>query len=415
MPTSARDTARNSFGLAAVATLLFCALVPCPAQAAINPDIVKGSYFFVQHARSLGLGVQFPPTQGFGAVTFRDTDFTFRVQANNGRTSSGSGSYQIKEDSRIWAGSQSNAFFGIANGLVAFDGSLIAGGQSGEAGQSDNAVFFFAIRGPSGAVGTSDLRGTYSFVQTATSSNGDALSYFVSLGKMTFDGAGNISFTHSVSDMARRSENSGVATYTLDPGGSGTLSAGTARLAIGLSADKNVFIASTINNPSSVSMLIGVRDAPGVVPAATRFFGSYALLRLGPDFSPEDLTTDGPYFGLGDITSDGVASTDGEILERFPYPIGEIYGLPFSRTYTVSTSGRVEIRARDSGKVLTGYLTGSSGDSFVGAVLNSPTDHGIGIAFRTGPFIGNSAVVDAAEYRVPVAPGSIVSIFGVGL
>ena len=397
----------------------FCLVATCAlSHGAINPDIVKGPYFFIQYPQESGLEPRSVPVQGFGSIIFRTTDFSFRVQSTNGKTSSGSGTYGINAESHIWASSENSSFLGITNGLVSSDGSFIAGGQDESTSQVDPSVFFFAIRAPSGGVATSDLKGTYSFIQSAAYATDEmfpSFTYTTSVGKMTFDGAGNVSFNHSMSVGNQRSDRIGSAGYTINADGSGTFTSGTAKMLLGVSADKNSFIAVSVSYTNSVAFMIGMRDEPGVVPSSSRFFGAYAPLRMAPDFSGlQNLNTDIPYMGLGDITADGARSTDGLIIEKYPCPMGEVFGMPFTKTYAVASSGKTEIRASNSPKIITGYQVGPRGN-FIGAILNDPYDHGIAIAFRTGSFIGNSAVVDAAEFKAPVAPGSIVSIFGVGL
>jgi len=396
----------------------FLIAISVGSYSAINPDIVKGSYFFIQYSQEVGLEALSVSKQAFGVITFRTTDFSFRVQSTDGKTSSGSGTYGIQEDSRIWAGSESTSFLGIINGLVSSDGSFIAGGQDKSTSQVDPSVLFFAIRAPSGGAAISDLKGTYSFIQSASHATEEmfpTFTYTTTVGKMTFDGAGNATFSHSMSVGNQRSDRIGSATYTINADGSGTFASGTAKLLLGISADKNSFIAVSTTYKNSIAFLIGMKDAPGVAPSSARFFGTYAVLRMAPDFSdPKDLTTDIPYMGLGDITADGARLLQGEIAEKYPCPMGDVWWVPFTKTYTVATSGKTEIRASDSPKVITGYQVGSLGN-FLGVILNDPYDHGIVVAFRTRPFIGNNAVVDAAGFKAPVAPGSIVSVFGVGL
>ena len=398
----------------------FCLIAACAlSYGAINPDIVKGPYFFIQYPQESGLEPRSVPTQGFGSITFRTTDLSFRVQSTNGKTSSGSGTYGINAESHIWASSENSSFLGITNGLVSSDGSFIAGGQDESTSQVDPSVFFFAIRAPSNGVATSDLKGTYSFVQSASYATDEmfpVFTYTSSMGKMTFDGAGNISFSHTMKVGNQPSQNYvGSGTYTISADGSGTFTSGTAKMLLGVSADKNSFIAVSVSYTNSIAFMIGMKDEPGVVLSSSRFFGAYALLRMAPDFSGlQDLNTDIPYMGLGYITADGARSTDGLIIEKYPCPMGEVFGMPFTKTYAVASSGKTEIRASNSPKIITGYQVGPRGN-FIGAILNDPYDHGIAIAFRTGSFIGNSAVVDAAEFKSPVAPGSIVSVFGVGL
>lgn len=408
--------------MSSIILLVLLIMVSACTFGAINPDIVRGSYFFIQYSRPLNYANPEVPNQSFGTITFAATTFSFKLQDNNGYKGSGSGTYGINDYSHIWA-DNSGKFFGIINGLVSSDGSFIAGGQHESYSQMDPSFFFFAIRMPTGGMTLGDLKGTYSFIQSASYATDEMFPVFTctsSVGKMIFDGAGNASFDHLYSTGSKPSQNLvGTGTYAVNADGSGTFTIGTLKTLLGVSADKNTFIVMSVGYPNSITFLIGMKDAPGIAYGNSRTIGPYALLRMAPDFkylngymNPKN--RDIPYMGLGNVTADGNQSIDGQLNEKYPGYLGEVFMVPFTRTYTVASSGKMDLRMSGSSKIVTGYQVGQVGN-FLGAIVNNPDDHGIVIMFRTGPFIGNSAITDAAEFKSPVAPGSIISIFGEGL
>ncbi len=403
--------------------LVLLAMVSAHAFGAIDPDIVKDRrFFFIQYVRYL----EDMPVGGFGTLSFRTTDFDFRVQANDGTITSGSETYGVSADGTIGAASpemyptyvNKNRFVGIVNGLISSDGSLIAGGQdTGNSIDALNPKFIFAIRAPASSVRytNADLKGTYSFVASSTFVNGSSFGYFSGIGKITFDGNGNASFTETFNNMGNRQTVSGSATYSLGAGGSGTFSSAETKFALGVSEDRKAFVAVSINTGDGVSFLIGMKDPPDTVTSVSGFSGAYALLRIAPDFPKINFTRDLPYVGLGYITSNGMGSFEGETTELHANdPVGPYFFVPFVQSFSLSSSGVMTIRSSNAPQIITAYQGGPSG-TFLGAIVNRAEEHGIVVAFRVGAIIGSSAVVDAAQFKSPVAPGSIVSVFGVGL
>jgi len=403
--------------MAATKYLLISLLSSACCFGGIDPDVVKNrQFFFVQYARYL----ENPPMLGFGTIAFKTTDFALSLQTHDGRRRSASGSYQIDEHSRIWAGSDTNSgdsFVNITNGLVSFDATVIAGGQDRNNTPGLRSTFFFAIRSPVEPSATSDLNGSYAFIMTQTfeTEGGYSLGYSNNVGKVVFNGAGGGSMTLSTSTIEGVSTGSLSTSYSINRDGTGTLRLDSATFVIGMSADKNAFIGMRVNAPEgSVALMIAMRDSPN--PQKERLSGAYALLRMAPDVARINLTRDVPYSGLGYITSDGTGSVGGAVLDNRPldFVVDNYSEEPFSGTFRTTSSGGTEIRMSGSSKTLTGYQVGSSG-GLIAAILNDREDHGIAIAFRVGPVVGDRAVVEAAQFSAPVAPGSIMSIFGVGL
>ncbi len=406
-----------------MALLVLLTIVSARALGAIDPDIVKDRrFFFVQYVRYL----EDMPVGGFGTLSFRTTDFDFRIQANDGTITSGNEIYGIAADGTIGVVSppiyptyvNKNRFVGITNGLISSDGSLIAGGQdTGNSIDALNPKFLFAIRAPASSVRytNADLRGTYSFIMSSTFINGSSFGYTSGVGKIIFDGNGSFSLTETLNNMGNRQTVSGSATYSLGAGGSGTFSDATTKFALGVSEDRKAFVATSISSSEVVTFLIGMKDLPDVTASVSGFSGAYALLRMVPDFPKINFTRDLPYVGLGYITSNGTGSFEGEITElHVNDPVGPYFSVPFTQSFSLSSSGMMTIRSSNAPQIITAYRGGPSG-TFLGAIVNQAEEHGIVVAFRTGTVIGSSAVVDAAQFKSPVAPGSIVSVFGVGL
>ncbi len=403
--------------------IIILIMVSARAFGAIDPDVVKDRrFFFVQYVRYL----EDMPVGGFGTLSFGAADYDFRLQANDGTITSGNGTYGVAANGTIGAMSPStgptyenkNRFVGITNGLISSDGSLIAGGQDAEDYiEALNPKFFFAIRAPAGSAKytNAELKGTYSFITSFSFINGSSFGYVSGTGKITFDGNGNASFTETINNMGNRQTISGPANYSLGTDGSGILNDLATKYALGVSEDRKAFVAASISSGNQVTFLIGMKDPPDAAVSVSGFSGAYALLRMAPDFPKTNFTRDLPYVGLGYVTSNGTGSLEGEVTELHANdPVGPYFSVPLAQSLSLSSSGTMTIRSSNSPQIITAYRGGPSG-AFLGAITNQAEEHGIVVAFRTGVTIGSSAVVDAAQFKSPVAPGSIVSIFGEGL
>jgi len=324
-----------------------------PLSSAINPDIVKGKYFYIQFARQF----ETLPTVGLGALTFATTAITTTLKFNNGRSLADTGAYEITSDSHLWAAGQSDDFVGITNGLVAIDGSIIAGGQSDQSSRQDT-TFFFGIRAGSNNFGQADLTGTYSFIESSVYSTTDSFGYASAVGKLTFDSSGKGTFSLSQNAMGQMSQGTGTLTYSMSSDGTGTMKFGSLSYSIALSGDRNYLIMMR-NEGVTADFLIAQKDTTSGAHGTANTVGPYALLRMASDYAKINFTRDVPYVGLGNVTSSGTGTLDGLIIDFHEADfVGPIFNEPFSATFTVAADGTMQIKPQGTKKQLRAIRVG---------------------------------------------------------
>ena len=385
-------------------SLVLAAGLAC-AQEPFNNAALSGSYHFVQ---LLAAGPSGETRTLAGAMTFDGKGaFSFSAEGTPG----GQGTYAV--------GAAGNVTFlspirdvEYLGACLSADREVLIGASTFAAGSTYD--FFVAVRAPSASVTNALLSGTYggAWLELAPRLLKSGLVALTAGGNGQFT---RVAVTGHASDAGGRtvSQAASSATYNLKSGGTGTAAFGVA--ASLLAGEREIFVSE------GGSYLLGRLAGKGILVAAKQGSGDAALEGR---YWMAELAVDGPNWSAASGSLQALGGGRALVAERVRMD-GRLVDYAGLNTYAVSPDGSGTLAPRLAPR-LTNMAVGAR--SFVGAQMGPPeastTQYGIFFGVRApvfqgpGVFLDPAGVVNGASFAgwpQPVAPGSIVSLYGTGL
>ncbi len=429
----------------AVCALLMAAALPLGAQVLDNASL-SGRYYFV-HLQITASNAQGSDGRNLsGTITFNGTGgYTYAgrlgIAAGAPAANSGAGTYTVAANGGVAMASPIRSALTMRAWLSGDRNVLV--GASTEAADSTNDMFV-AIRAPAANVTNAALNGAYTGAYLSFPNGGSA---GVRSAIVTLAAAGNGQFSrvtaqgHAFDQGGRNvTQDAANSTYIVNGDGTGTANFGSA--ASLFSATRDIFVSQDGNYLIGASNTAGGRD----LFVATKNFSasaSAAAFDDNPRFLVAEMNVERPSSLSNDLAfsaGSGAVSilTSGRALvaERLrlsnqPYDVSQInlYSVNADSTgflgplavsglsnMALGASVPVGGTARPSSVVAAqigtvGAITNVYGIFFA---VRGPSFSGTGVfVFPTGVVVNNSAA--RAPFPNPIAPGSIVELYGAGL
>ncbi|MEP7353644.1 MAG: hypothetical protein ABI824_10475 [Acidobacteriota bacterium] len=409
----------------ALATTLMLFAGGALAQVSSNASL-NGVYYFLHTMLIAATGATVTDTRsGSGTLTFDGAGgFTVSGQQLIGTTAAtsltGTGSYTVKP----------GGFITLSNPLLtgaSINARLATGAVVGSSTEAAGGIYdlFIAIPKSTALLSNTTLTGAY-WVSSLEFPNGGTANIRETNFKLTANGAGAFAETsvigeaHNLSDRLLTQTVSPI-TYSVAPAATGTLNFPTAsglttttQLIAGtkniyVSQDGSFFIGGS-SDPGGHGIVVGVKAfASGATNASWKGFYSTAGLRFDANRSR-----------LSGVIGGVNAITQGAVWGRRTHQSDGLFDASTLATYSIgadgsgqftSTTGHVDIAATSETFVTTGVDT-----------LDSSTyelSFGMRLPPQSGPalFLNPQGALNAATFAPPgspIAPGSVLTLFGTG-
>ncbi len=375
------------------------------AQEPLNNAALTGKYHFVQ---LLATGPSGETHTLAGAITF-DGKGGFSFSAAG--TAGGQGSYAVGAAGEVTLTSPIRPVEYLSAYLGA-DREVLLGASTFAAGTTYD--FFAAVRAPSASVTNALLNGTYAgaWLELAPTARKSGLVSLTAAGGGQFSRA---AVTGHASDGGGRtvSQTAANATYSLGPGGDGTVSFGTG--ASLLAGERELLVSDNGH------YLLGHLPGRGLLVAAKPASGS---ANLEGRYWMAEIQVDGSNWSAASGSLRALGAGRAVAAERVRMD-GRLMDYAGLNAWLVNPDGSGALAPRLAPR-LANLALGASG--FAGAQIGPPeastTQYGIFVGVRapvfqgSGVFLDPAGVVNGASFAGgpnPVAPGAIVSLFGSGL